>query len=947
MALIDVPHKNADGNLDNEEFNQFLDALKIAAKGINTLDIQSSTGKFTGLVEFAGDVLIGGQSGPFEQLWSSSNVIYVGKNGLGYDPITADGKTPGKAILTFQDAIDNAATIHGGVIDSDNPITIICLDGGLYEGAISCLDYVDIIAPSASIKLGGVGSKQLVIRNNQVMVGRILRETGTNDMVTTAASMGRSSLKVAIIQDEGTGTAVSVTTPIVAYIEIDQLKILGGGVGLGDDSASSSHIHLRIHSVQLSSTNAIGINKNQPGTMHGFVDGISYGTAVVSNTTAIVQTNGTVSLSLIELKGHNAYNIASPAILNLYSNKVQGIELGNGIIDVVTPEKINDAIDDIDGKEDDLGLPPINGQALTSTTLGVRSWATYGDMTKAIYDPESVTGDAFRHENHNGVYFDLALGESDPALQEGRLSWNDAENTLNVNTGLGETIIQVGQELLIRVHNGTAGTLANGKVVYMTNVMTSGVPNCDYAIANDSTKLQSFLAVLTDNILTGEDGFATIRGKVRGINTSLLAEGTLWLSDTVAGNMIDTPPAFPSYAIEVAGNLVSGVDGIVFADIAGDLNSTFHNFWNGTVRENFDFIVESNGTIVNGTLERTGGGDLTMILSDGFTILDCTSVTLSINLTPGTNTDPVKNYIYIPITTKVLTVSTTDWPVGEHIRIADVVLQSAANTGNYGQLSNRNWNDHVQGTDGQGDLSHIGAWIRNRPAAWYSGAEGTVTVVAADEVYFSNTSGKIFQKHLQTFDTHNQQTGDPVFVVNDPITPYKISNNLTNELLDSNGTTMSTNFYNIVIWGVNNKGGQADQIMMNLPGGSYAALDSALTDIGNFDNYNIPTIYNGSGFLIARFTLKHSNPAVWTLENTTDLRGTIAGGGGGGVGGGGASEFTTLSDTPSSYIGNAGDILKVNAGESALEFISGASGSFTSNDGKTITVTNGIITAIV
>jgi hypothetical protein len=134
--------------------------------------------------------------------------------------------------------------------------------------------------------------------------------------------------------------------------------------------------------------------------------------------------------------------------------------------------------------------------------------------------------------------------------------------------------------------------------------------------------------------------------------------------------------------------------------------------------------------------------------------------------------------------------------------------------------------------------------------------------------------------------------------------------------------------------------------MMNLPEGSYATMAEAITDVSNYDVYNIPTDFNGKGFLIARFTLQHANPGVWTLENVTDLRGQTVGAGGG-IGGDGATEFTSLTDTPTGYTGQAGDVLVVNSGETALEFVNGVNGTFTTTDAKTVTVTNGIITSIV
>ena len=64
----------------------------------------------------------------------------------------------------------------------------------------------------------------------------------------------------------------------------------------------------------------------------------------------------------------------------------------------------------------------------------------------------------------------------------------------------------------------------------------------------------------------------------------------------------------------------------------------------------------------------------------------------------------------------------------------------------------------------------------------------------------------------------------------------------------------------------------------------------------------------------------------------------------------GVSTFLGLEDTPGSYINFEASGVRVNPSGNGLEFCafpSGVSGSFTSLDGKTVTVLDGIITSIV
>ena len=90
-------------------------------------------------------------------------------------------------------------------------------------------------------------------------------------------------------------------------------------------------------------------------------------------------------------------------------------------------------------------------------------------------------------------------------------------------------------------------------------------------------------------------------------------------------------------------------------------------FFQGTFLESLNALNTATGGVITLSLEKSGGGDLTMVFSDGHTTLDCTPA-LTINstgasendLTEGSDTSPTENYVYIPQATKVLTVSTCD-----------------------------------------------------------------------------------------------------------------------------------------------------------------------------------------------------------------------------------------------------------------------------------------------
>ncbi len=348
------------------------------------------------------------------------------------------------------------------------------------------------------------------------------------------------------------------------------------------------------------------------------------------------------------------------------------------------------------------------------------------------------------------------------------------------------------------------------------------------------------------------------------------------------------------------------------------------NFWNGVFQETIDFEVSSDGAVITGSLAGDlGQAALTMMFSDGLSSLDV-STPLTIVLTPGALSALQDNYIYIPQSTKVLTVSASGWPVAEHIRVAFVSLLTATQTQNDGSQVNQNFNDHiVSDTTLQGHLTHITNRIRKENAKHDSGAAGTLTISAGD-LWASVTSGVISQLHEHVFPALDMQTGDDIHIVNNFAQPFVTESNLNTQTLDAAGISLANSSFSFVLWGVQNRTGQASHIMLNLPTGKYAKNDpdEAVADPLNKSVYAIPKSYVGRGFLIARFTLiLEANGTTWTLHDTEDLRGKIpnstAGGGAGGIG---VTEWTALIDTPSSYIGQKGRAPIVNQAETALEF---------------------------
>jgi len=302
---------------------------------------------------------------------------------------------------------------------------------------------------------------------------------------------------------------------------------------------------------------------------------------------------------------------------------------------------------------------------------------------------------------------------------------------------------------------------------------------------------------------------------------------------------------------------------------------------NGSFIETFNCMVTSDGTNITASLQSSVGGDLTMQFSDGLTTLDCTP-SASIQLTVGTIASPQENFVYVPFSTKTLTKSTTAWPGEEHIKVSYFLVQTAAYVADDGAVINQNWNDHLAGDNGQGHLLHMAERSRRMGAIYASGCDpagsDNYLTPTAGSVTVQVGSGVIYQMHTHNYGAKDTSAGDDIHVVNHPTTAYSASANLYNIDTDASGGTLTNKYFNIMIWGVANKGGEYSPLMVNLPTDSYNTLTSAQNDVSGFDVLDIPREFNiesSTGFTIARITCRKSG-GTWVVYSWIDLRGKDA-----------------------------------------------------------------------
>lgn len=354
-------------------------------------------------------------------------------------------------------------------------------------------------------------------------------------------------------------------------------------------------------------------------------------------------------------------------------------------------------------------------------------------------------------------------------------------------------------------------------------------------------------------------------------NGTAIVQGTAGTSTTLLHGNASGAPTYSS---------------IMYGDFGTDTVYTAWHGWNGASNTSATAVVTSDGATITLTVEKSGGGDLTLIFSTGPATFDCTPAK-TVALTAGTNASPTLNYVYVLASDLTqLTKSTTGWPSAEHHPIGTFLCPTAARVQADGLTKVHLWTDHIwKNTTQNGHVAHLNAWIRTQPATWRSGVACTPTINAGtpDTIDVATTAGVVLQLRDHSYPAYNTATGSFVYVVNSNSGAFTKATKLPGELADGTAITAGKRII-FVIWGVVSEADGDCKLMVNLPTGYYASDALAQADDSHYANYNIPADFVGCGFLIARliFSYAAAGGGDYTLVENVDLRGlfpSIAGGG--------------------------------------------------------------------
>lgn len=128
------------------------------------------------------------------------------------------------------------------------------------------------------------------------------------------------------------------------------------------------------------------------------------------------------------------------------------------------------------------------------------------------------------------------------APSAGQMAWNQDEKTIDV--GINGVVLQLGQEMMTMVRNGSGSIITQGTVCMSTGTLgASGRIVVGKADMSNPVNAGRIIGIATEDFANGADGFVTYFGKVRTIDTSTWAEGdVLYVSNAVPGGLTNVAP---------------------------------------------------------------------------------------------------------------------------------------------------------------------------------------------------------------------------------------------------------------------------------------------------------------------------------------------------------------------------------------------------------------------
>jgi len=189
------------------------------------------------------------------------------------------------------------------------------------------------------------------------------------------------------------------------------------------------------------------------------------------------------------------------------------------------------------------------------------------------------------------VQFDVAAGV-DP-IANGQLAWNADEGTLELGKGGVSNYIGAETMVLCRNNSNTVTIPKGTAVMFAGTLGASGRLKVAPMVADGTYPGYVFFGVTDQAIAGASDGYVTVFGKIRGVNTNAYIDGDiLWCNPAVPGGFTKVEPQAPNLKLAVAAVINAGNNGTIFVRwTTGSRLQDLHDVEANGSKQNGDTIV--------------------------------------------------------------------------------------------------------------------------------------------------------------------------------------------------------------------------------------------------------------------------------------------------------------------------------------------------------------------
>lgn len=298
-----------------------------------------------------------------------------------------------------------------------------------------------------------------------------------------------------------------------------------------------------------------------------------------------------------------------------------------------------------------------------------------GTTGKLIQNSLATIDDNGNFAGVNGVSFNTA--PTSAPTTAGSMFWDSGDGTpsvvLNANTSL-----QLGQESVARVYNGTGVTINKGQVVAVSGAQGQR-PSVVLADADSEALSAPTLGIAAEAIANGTEGFVCTFGLVRGLDTSAFTAGApIYLSST-AGAFTATKPVAPQHIVALGWVVkINASSGEVFVNINNGWElDELHNVLITSAASGNTLIYDATaGVWKNANL--TAGTGISVTNGAGSISIANTAPDQTVSLTGAGATTISGTYPNFTITSVNTTYSAATSTVAGLIELASDTVQSTA-----------------------------------------------------------------------------------------------------------------------------------------------------------------------------------------------------------------------------------------------------------------------------